>query len=178
MALKTKKSADADIATTVRDILNAGKEDSKKVAEEVKKETEKVKMATTKAVAETKAKAEAKVEEKKTETAAKKAAAPKKTTTTTKSAATATKTAAKKASATVKKATTAVKKAVEAKTQEPKVVVQFAGNDYKLDEILEKAKKAYSKKSKKVFKDLRIYIKPEEGKAYYVADDNFGSVDL
>lgn len=176
MALKTKKSADADIATTVRDILNAGKEDSKKVAEEVKKETEKVKMATTKAVAETKAKAEAKVEEKKTETAAKKAAAPKKTATTTKSAAT--KTAAKKASATVKKATTAVKKAVEAKTQEPKVVVQFAGNDYKLDEILEKAKKAYSKKSKKVFKDLRIYIKPEEGKAYYVADDNFGSVDL
>lgn len=171
MALKTKKSADADIATTVRDILNAGKEDSKKVAEEVKKETEKVKMATTKAVAETKAKAEAKVEEKKTETAAKKAAAPKKTATTTKSA-------AKKASATVKKATTAVKKAVEAKTQEPKVVVQFAGNDYKLDEILEKAKKAYSKKSKKVFKDLRIYIKPEEGKAYYVADDNFGSVDL
>ena len=176
MALKTKKSADADIATTVRDILNAGKEDSKKVAEEVKKETEKVKMATTKAVAETKAKAEAKAEEKKTETAAKKAAAPKKTATTTKSAAT--KTAAKKASATVKKATTAVKKAVEAKTQEPKVVVQFAGNDYKLDEILEKAKKAYSKKSKKVFKDLRIYIKPEEGKAYYVADDNFGSVDL
>lgn len=174
MALKTKKSADADIATTVRDILNAGKEDSKKVAEEVKKETEKVKMATTKAVAETKAKAEAKVEEKKTETAAKKAAAPKKTATTTKSAAT----AAKKASATVKKATTAVKKAVEAKTQEPKVVVQFAGNDYKLDEILEKAKKAYSKKSKKVFKDLRIYIKPEEGKAYYVADDNFGSIDL
>lgn len=174
MALKTKKSADADIATTVRDILNAGKEDSKKVAEEVKKETEKVKMATTKAVAETKAKAEAKVEEKKTETAAKKAAAPKKTATTTKSAAT----AAKKASATVKKATTAVKKAVEAKTQEPKVVVQFAGNDYKLDEILEKAKKAYSKKSKKVFKDLRVYIKPEEGKAYYVADDNFGSVDL
>lgn len=171
MALKTKKSADADIATTVRDILNAGKEDSKKVAEEVKKETEKVKMATTKAVAETKAKAEAKVEEKKTETAAKKAAAPKKTATTTKSA-------AKKASATVKKATTAVKKAVEAKTQEPKVVVQFAGNDYKLDDILEKAKKAYSKKSKKVFKDLRIYIKPEEGKAYYVADDNFGSVDL
>ena len=176
MALKTKKSADADIATTVRDILNAGKEDSKKVAEEVKKETEKVKMATTKAVAETKAKAEAKVEEKKTETAAKKAAAPKKTATTTKSAAT--KTAAKKASATVKKATTAVKKAVEAKTQEPKVVVQFAGNDYKLDEILEKAKKAYSKKSKKVFKDLRVYIKPEEGKAYYVADDNFGSIDL
>ena len=174
MALKTKKSADADIATTVRDILNAGKEDSKKVAEEVKKETEKVKMATTKAVAETKAKAEAKVEEKKTETAAKKAAAPKKTATTTKSAAT----AAKKASATVKKATTAVKKAVEAKTQEPKVVVQFAGNDYKLDEILEKAKKAYSKKSKKVFKDLRVYIKPEEGKAYYVADDNFGSIDL
>ncbi|MGN0241075.1 MAG: DUF6465 family protein [Candidatus Weimeria sp.] len=172
MALKTKKSADADIATTVRDILNAGKEDSKKVAEEVKKETEKVKMATTKAVAETKAK----VEEKKSETAAKKEAAPKKTAARTTAATT--KTAAKKASATVKKATTAVKKAVEAKTQEPKVIVQFAGNDYKLDEILEKAKKAYSKKSKKVFKDLRVYIKPEEGKAYYVADDNFGSIDL
>ena len=165
MALKTKKSADADLATTVRDILNAGKEDSKKVAAEVKKETEKVKMATTKAVAETKAKAE----EKKTETAAKKTAAPKKS---------ATKTAAKKATATVKKATTAVKEAVEAKTQEPKVIVQFAGNDYKLDAILDNAKKAYSKKSKKVFKDLRIYIKPEEGKAYYVADDNVGSVDL
>lgn len=36
MALKTKKSADADLSATVRDILNAGKEDTKKVAEEVK----------------------------------------------------------------------------------------------------------------------------------------------
>lgn len=171
MALKTKKSADADLSATVRDILNAGKEDTKKVAEEVKKETEKVKMATVKAAAETKAKAE---EEKKTTTAKK---TTRKSTAATKATAAARATT-KKASAAVRKATVAAKEAAEAKAQDPKVIIQFAGNDYDLADILKSAKKAYSKKSKKAFKDLRVYVKPEERKAYFVADDNFGSIDF
>lgn len=170
MALKTKKSADADLSATVRDILNAGKEDTKKDAEEVKKETEKVKMATVKAAAETKAKAE----EKKTTTAKKTTG---KSTAATRATAAA-KATTKKASAAVRKATAAAKEAAEAKAQDPKVIIQFAGNDYDLAEILKSAKKAYSKKSKKAFKDLRVYVKPEERKAYFVADDNFGSVDF
>ena len=170
MALKTKKNTtekSPDLSATVRDILNTGKEDTKKVAEEVKKETEKVKMATAKAAAETKAKAEEKKEK-----------AAKKTGSATSTVAAKAKAATKRAAATARKATTAAKEAAEAKDQDPKVIIQFAGNDYNLDDILREAKRAYSKKSKKAFKDLRVYIKPEERKAYFVADDNFGSVDF
>jgi len=127
----------------------------KKVAEEVKKEV--------KAVAEEKAvvavevapKAEA-VAEKKTE---KKAPAK--------------KTAAKKAPA--KK--TAVKK-VEKKDE---VFVQFAGEEFAVEEAMEKAKAAYVAEGHRAsaIKSVRLYIKPEERKAYYVINDKAaGSIDL
>jgi hypothetical protein len=71
---------------------------------------------------------------------------------------TATKTAAKK---------TASKDA-------PKAIVQLWGQEFDVADVIAKAEKAYSKK-----KNVKeVYIKPEEGKAYYVADDDSGSVDL
>ncbi|MBQ5430362.1 MAG: hypothetical protein IIU28_01770 [Lachnospiraceae bacterium] len=143
------KKIEADLSATVRDILDAGKEDSKKVAEEVKKATEEVKSNASKAVT------DAKTIAKKASTTAKK--------TTTKAASTAKKTATKAAS----KATVA----------EPKVILQYEGNDYDLASILESAKKAYSK-SKKSIKEVSVYVKPEDHKAYYVADGNVGSVDF
>lgn len=152
MSSKVKSSTkkiEADITATVRDILDAGKEDSKKVAEEVKKATEEVKSNATKAAA---------VAKKASSTAKK---------TTAKAASTAKKTAAK----------TAAKAASKVSVAEPKVILQYEGNDYDLASILEDAKKAYSK-SKKSIKEVSVYVKPEDHKAYYVADGNLGSVDF
>ena len=148
MSSKVKSSTkkiEADITATVRDILDAGKEDSKKVAEEVKKATEEVKSNATKAAA---------VAKKASSTAKK---------TTAKAASTAKKTAAKAAS--------------KASVAEPKVILQYEGNDYDLASILEDAKKAYSK-SKKSIQEVSFYVKPECHKAYYVADGTLGSVDF
>lgn len=186
MTSKKPEKKSADISTTVREILNLSEETGKKAADGIRKEVAKVSEATKKAATAAKAKTEEKKtqETKAAETtpAAEEKKAPAKKPAVRKS--TAKKTAAKAASA-AKKASTAVKKtaasvkaAAEAKEQDPKVIIQFAGNDYNLEEILKNAKKAYSKKSKKAFKDLRVYIKPEEQKAYFVADDNFGSVDF
>ncbi len=87
---------------------------------------------------------------------------------------TATKTTEKKE--TTKKAatktTTAKKKIVES------VCVQFAGNEYDVASIVEKAKAAYTGDAKKM-KDIKIYVKPEEGMAYFVVNgDETGSVAL
>lgn len=181
---KPSEKKSADLSATVREILNLSEETGKKAADGIRKEAAKVKEATTKAAEAAKAK---KAEEKKTEetkvTAATEEKAPAKKATSTKKSA-AKKTASKAASA-AKKATTAVKKTVEsakAKAEEkacaPKVFIQFAGNSFSLEEILEDARKDYTNGRKKNFKDVQIYIKPEDGKAYYVADGDPGAVDL
>ncbi len=185
---KPSEKKSADLSATVREILNLSEETGKKAADGIRKEAAKVKEATTKAAEAAKAK---KAEEKKTEetkvTSATEEKAPAKKATSTKKSA-AKKTASKAASAaksTAKKATTAVKKTVEsakAKAEEkacaPKVFIQFAGNSFSLEEILEDARKDYTNGRKKNFKDVQIYIKPEDGKAYYVADGDPGAVDL
>ncbi len=77
------------------------------------------------------------------------------------------KKAAKKADA--EKATT--KKA--AKTAE--VVLQYAGNQYSYDDIQAKVKDAWKNQFKMKLKDfvnVQIYIKPEDGKAYFVVNGN------
>lgn len=84
------------------------------------------------------------------------------------------KTAAKKAPA--KKAP--VKKA-ELKTE---MYLQFYGKEYSDKEILQKVKEIWTKVLKKKvgdMKDVKIYLKPEESKAYYVINgDTTGEVDL
>ena len=88
---------------------------------------------------------------------------------------TAKKTPAKKAPA--KKAAAPAKKEAATKTaakDAPKAIVQLWGQEFDVADVIAKAEKAYSKK-----KNVKeVYIKPEEGKAYYVADDDSGSVDL
>ena len=103
---------------------------------------------------------------------------------TVKKAATAKKPAAKKPAAekatTAKKATTtkaaakpAAKKAVKKVDAKVSVNLQFAGNEISFDEIVKRVKKA-----QKNCKKYDIYVKPEEGKAYYVADGQIGDVQL
>ena len=89
------------------------------------------------------------------------------------------KAAEKKAPAAAKKApakkaapakkTTAAKKTVET------VYVQCFGYEITTDDIKAKVNAAVGKKS---VKELNIYVKPEEGKIYFTADGEQGSVDL
>ena len=137
-------------ATVKADIAKTAAE----LAEGSKKTVEEVKKTATKA-AETVKKATAKKAPAKKATATKKAAPAKKATTT-------------KKAAPAKKATAAKK--VEAKVS---VNLQYGGLDVNIDEIIKKVKKA-----QKDCKKYEIYVKPEEGKAYYVADGQLGDVQL
>ncbi len=71
----------------------------------------------------------------------------------------------------------------EAKKVEKKdeVFVQFAGEEFVVEEVMEKAKAAYVAEGHRAsaIKSVRLYIKPEERKAYYVINDKAaGSIDL
>lgn len=125
----------------------------KKEAEEVKKEVKAVaEEKAVAAVAEVAPKAEAAVAEKK---------APAK------------KTTAKKA--------TAKKSAAKKVEKKDEVFVQFAGEEFAVEEVMEKAKAAYVAEGHRAsaIKSVRLYIKPEERKAYYVINDKAaGSIDL
>ena len=110
---------------------------------------------------------------KKTETAAVKATVKK----TTKAATTkkTTKASTTKKAATTRKATSASVKAVKAN-----IVLQFGDANITADSIVENAKKAWAADGKKgTVRSLDVYVKPEDGKAYYVVNkDNTGSFDL
>ena len=88
-----------------------------------------------------------------------------------------TKTAAKKTvKADEKKETKTAK--VAAKTE---VVIQYNGEENNFDEIASRAKSAWAAETgKKVIdmKECKIYIKPQDRRAYYVIDGYTGSVDL
>ena len=145
------------------------KVDVKKMAEEAKKATETVKVAAGKAASSVKAKKQA--EDAATET--KKQA---------EVVAEETKNATATAKKTVKKATTRkpAKKKVEM-TQS--AVLQFGGEDFKIDEIIANAQAAFKAENKrKTITDIKVYIKPEERAAYYVVtsgDSEYaGRIDL
>ena len=86
---------------------------------------------------------------------------------------------------TVKRGRRAAKeaKAVAAKktAAEPKVYVQFGADESDVDSIVEKIKAEYVDQGHRVssIKDLRVYLKPEDGAAYYVINEKVaGRVDL
>lgn len=60
------------------------------------------------------------------------------------------------------------------------VVLEVAANKYDVDQITEKAVADYKKNNKAALKDINVYIKPEDGKAYYTANGGkiSGSVDI
>ncbi len=126
-------------------------------------------MATTK-------KTETKTEAKETKTVAKTTTAAKpaeKKTTAKKTAAKTTKTAEKKAPA--KKAApakkTTVKKPVATNVQ---VFVEFGGVQVSVDEVIKNVKLTNGKSAK----DITVYIKPDESKAYFVADGEEKEMDV
>ncbi len=88
--------------------------------------------------------------------------------------------AAKKTTATKKKAT-AVKKPAATKPAEKKVVtkVQYAANEYDVDELVEACKADYKTKTNGHVRSINLYIKPEEAAVYYVVNGKFSDkIDL
>ncbi|MCD7742351.1 MAG: DUF6465 family protein [Ruminococcus sp.] len=87
--------------------------------------------------------------------------------------------AAKKTTA-AKKAT-AAKKPAAAKPAEKKVVtkVQYAANEYDVDELVEACKADYKTKTNGHVRSINLYIKPEEAAVYYVVNGKFNDkIDL
>lgn len=136
------------------------KVDMKKMAEEAKKATESVKVAATKAASSVKAEAEKQAEAVVTET--------------------------KKAGEIVKKTAkkTTTRKTTKKKPEMTKsAVLQFGGEDFKVDEIIANAQAAFKAENKrKAISDIKVYIKPEERAAYYVVtsgeSEYAGRIDL
>lgn len=86
------------------------------------------------------------------------------------------KTAVKKTAA---KKPAAKKKAAAEKSEV--IYVQFAGGEWSVGEVREKIMAAYVAAGHRagMVKKLMVYLKPEEGKAYYVINDKTdGSVEL
>jgi hypothetical protein len=78
------------------------------------------------------------------------------------------KSAAKKTSPAVKKTTTRTKKAAAVKEA---ISIQFAGKEYTTEQLVKIAKDVWEfdlKKDPADFKEVQLYVKPEEAKAYYV----------
>ncbi len=74
----------------------------------------------------------------------------------------------------------AVRKAKKAPEATANVMIQFDGKEYVAKDILEKAKAAFAEENKEVeLQTINLYIKPEEGAAYYVGNgDISGKVEL
>ena len=79
------------------------------------------------------------------------------------------------------KKTTAVKTETKKVEKKDEVFVQFAGEEYSVEDVMDKAKAAYVAEGHRAaaIKSVRLYIKPEERKAYYVINEKAaGSIDL
>ena len=69
---------------------------------------------------------------------------------------------------TAKKTTTRAKKAAAVKEN---ITIQFAGKEYTTEQLVKIAKDVWEfdlKKDPADFKEVQLYVKPEEAKAYYV----------
>ena len=60
------------------------------------------------------------------------------------------------------------------------VYVEVSTSKYDVDAVMKAAVKDYKANNKTELKNINLYIKPEDGKAYYTANCNkiSGSVDL
>jgi len=94
----------------------------------------------------------------------------------------ATKAAASKVKKDAKKAAKeTVKKVKEKKELVPEIFIQYEAIEVKTEDIIENIKKAYVADGHYVagIKDLKVYIKPEDGCAYYVINGTYaGNVVL
>ena len=84
-----------------------------------------------------------------------------------------TKTTPAKTEKVTEKATKTTKKAATKKEMTEAVFVQYAGQEYDINEIRAAVKKAWTEETGKKESDIteiQIYVKPEEAAAYYVVN--------
>lgn len=129
------------------------------------------------------AKAAAETTKKAAETTAKKAAAKTTAAKTTAAKTTETKTTAAKTTAAKKTTTrTAAAKTKKAAAVKENISIQFAGKDYTTEQLVKIAKDVWEfdlKKDPADFKEVQLYVKPEEAKVYYVINGTeTGSFDI
>lgn len=70
---------------------------------------------------------------------------------------------------------------VEEENMKSRFFVQYQGNEFEEKEIITKIKEVWKEEGNKVkdLKELDIYVKPEEGKAYYTINgETRGSIDI
>lgn len=88
---------------------------------------------------------------------------------------------AQKAEKKTRKTTAKTTKAAKKTVADPKVYVQFGASESSVDTIVDKIKAEYVAQGHRAssIKDLRVYLKPEDGAAYYVINEKVaGRVDL
>lgn len=84
----------------------------------------------------------------------------------------------KSASVDVKPAQTAEKKAA-AKQRVEEIYLQAGGQEWNISDCQERAAADYAAQGHASIEKLTVYLKPDEGKAYYVVNDTEnGSIDL
>ena len=92
-------------------------------------------------------------------------------------------TAEKKAEAVKATAEKTAKKATEKVVSTKTAVLQFAGEEVKVDDVIAKAEQDFKAENKrKAIHDIKVYLKPEERAAYYVVtsgeSEYAGRIDL
>jgi hypothetical protein len=66
-----------------------------------------------------------------------------------------------------------------AKASDASVVLQLSSGEYRIAELIEQCKAAYLAENKAKIKNIDVYVKPADQKAYYVVNDKVaGSIDL
>ena len=65
-----------------------------------------------------------------------------------------------------------------AKALAPELYVEFSGKQYNVTDIIDRAKADYRATHKVGVQSCKVYIKPEEGAAYYVINKVSGKLEL
>ena len=60
----------------------------------------------------------------------------------------------------------------------PEVYVEFGTNQYNITDVIERAKADYRATHKVGVQSCKVYVKPEEGMAYYVINKVSGKLEL
>ena len=68
----------------------------------------------------------------------------------------------------------------QADNLKPEIIMQYQGDDFSLAACIEAAKADFhASKKRTLITDLKLYVKPEEGMAYYVVNEQFnGKIPL
>lgn len=84
------------------------------------------------------------------------------------------------AKTTTKKAPAKTTKAVKEAVKKEEIFLQFGGLEFSDNDLVEKVKADYiASTGKKIFKNVKLYVKPEEMMVYYVVNEKYlGKVSL